>query len=409
MIKRILLYGATGYSGRLIAAEARRCIDSGALADHEVVLGGRNRFELARLSLECGLIHAVFALDDRSKVESVLSDFDVVLNAAGPFSDNGIGIRLAKAAIAAQCHYVDINGEVSVYKALDDLGRLAEDRGVRLVSGAGFTATVSDVMLRWAVTLLQPAFPRGLKLGAVRIAASDMTHLSRGSVLTMMRSIREEVTLVRDGAYVHVPVGRLEQSFDFGSEAGPRIASAANLLDTCTAFETTRDLHVDVGSIESYIEMPLPFRVGYQLGAISAAWLYLPFVQRLTKMQIDQLPDGPDSEERKDSRQSIVLQIESPYREPWVDWRMETPSSYDVTARTALTVAAAVTGDASGRASGWFTPSRVLALDSPSRSLQFKEPVSLSPPLKTRTPVSLSASLFQGCTLEGRPVMAPVS
>jgi len=394
MIKRILLYGATGYSGRLIAHEARRGIESGALPNEEVVLGGRDRFALARLGRECSLTHVVFGLDDRSRVEDVLSEFDVVLNAAGPFADTGI--RLAKAAIAVQCHYVDINGEVGVYKALDDLARAAEDRGVRLVSGAGFTATMSDVMVRWAVTLLRRVRPQGLALGVARIAVSDMTHLSRGSLLTTLRSIREEVTIVRDGKYVHVPVGRLERTFDFGPNASDRIASAANLLDTCTAFETTRDLQIDVGCIESYIEMPLPIRIGYQAGALSAVWFSLPLVQRLAEMQIAQLPAGPDSEERTQNRQSIVLRIESPYQEPWVDWRLDTPNAYDVTARTALAVAAKVTNDAVLKSNGWFTPSRVLALPPPLASLE------------TKAPVALTTAPFQGCTMEGRRVMSLV-
>jgi hypothetical protein len=206
MIKRILLYGATGYSGRLIAREARRGMESGALPNEEVVLGGRDRFALARLGRECSLPHVVFGLDDRSRVEDVLSEFDVVLNAAGPFADTGI--RLAKAAIAVQCHYVDINGEVGVYKALDDLARAAEDRGVRLCRAPAACDDASDVMVRWAVTLLRHVRPQGLALRrrAHRRVRYD-APVARKS-LTTLRSIREEVTIVRDGKdAVHVPVG----------------------------------------------------------------------------------------------------------------------------------------------------------------------------------------------------------
>src|SRR5262245_61136546 len=158
-MKRILLYGATGYSGRLIASEASARIKKGDLPQHQVVIAGRDRIALEDMTRKLDLDHIRLTLDDRSRVETVLSQFDVVLNAAGPFADTAI--RLAKAAISANCHYVDINGEVSVYTTLDDLARLAEDRNVRLVSGAGFTATVSDVMLRWALTLLLQADLRG--------------------------------------------------------------------------------------------------------------------------------------------------------------------------------------------------------------------------------------------------------
>ena len=410
-MKRILLYGATGYSGRLIASEASARIKKGDLPHHQVVLAGRDRIALEDMTRQLDLDHIRLTLEDRSRVETVLCQFDVVLNAAGPFADTAI--RLAKAAISTNCHYVDINGEVSVYTTLDDLARLAEDRNVRLVSGAGFTATVSDVMLRWALTLLLQADLRGesgrrreLELGAVRIVVSDTTQLSRGSVLTLLRSIREEVLVVREGAYVHIPVGRLERSFNFGAPAdkgedeervsrpaGPRMASAANLLDTCTALETTRDCDVKVATIDSYIQMPLAVRLGYQWGAWSAVYASLPGFRNLSELQIAQLPQGPDEDERKENPHTVLLQIESPYQEPWIDWRMDTPNTYDVTARTALEVAARVTDDEMKAFAGWLTPSRVLRLDPP---LQ----------LDAGQPVHLAMRPFLNCTLAIRPVMA---
>ena len=394
-MKRILLYGATGYSGGLIAREVRARIDDGDLPEHEVVLGGRDRARLEELTNELNLAHIVFTLDDRARVDSVLSEFDVVINAAGPFADTGM--RLAKAAISNNCNYVDINGEVGVYRYLDDLARLAEDREVRLVSGAGFTATVSDVMLRWAITLLRKELgdPDRLPLGAVRVAVSDCMNMSRGSVLTLIRSVREQVVVVRNSAYVHVPVGQLERSFDFGSSQR-RVASAANLVDTCTALETARDCKADVGAIESYIEMPLPVRLGYQWGAWAAVYASLPGIRNLTELQIAPLPDGPDENERKESRHTVLLQVESPHREPWVDWLIDTPSSYDVTARTALEVAVKVTDAAMAHSVGWLTPSDVLRLPPPMG-------------LGDHKPVPLGTTPLQDCTIVGRPVMAPAA
>jgi len=392
-MKRILLYGATGYSGALIAREARVRIDNGDLLGHEVVLGGRNQVKLEELANELNLDRIAFTLDDRSKVDSILADFDVVINAAGPFADTGL--RLSKAAIATGCNYVDINGEVAVYKQLDDLARMADDREVRLVSGAGFSATVSDVMLRWAITLLKERLGAKVTLGAVRIAVSDTTNLSRGSVLTLVRAVREQVIVVRNDAYVHEPVGRIERSFDFGSADGRQVASAANLVDTYTALETVMDCDTHVGTIESYIQMPLAVRLGYQWGAWTAVYSALPVIRDLTRLQVAQLPDGPTDEERKKTRHIVLLQVESPYREPWVDWQMETPSTYDVTARTALEVAVRVTDPAMAGSTGWVTPSHVL---------QLPPPIALG----DEDPVDLDTQPLQNCTIVGRPVMAPV-
>ena len=323
MRKRILLYGATGFSGRLIAMEARRRIDAGSYTGTELVLGARDRTGLAGVADELNLPFIAFALDERSTVEAVLSEFDVVLNAAGPYAQTGL--PLAKSAIATQCHYVDLTGEVDVYQRLDDLGLPAARRGVALVAGAGFTATVSDVLLERALTLLVGEGWNASELGAVRIAVSGMSDLSRGSLITMLRSIREDVITVRFGKYVHVPIGKLERAFDFGprhrqrrrsirddaTPSRPTIASAANIVDTLTAFQTaTRHAKKEITAIDSYVEMPRPVRLAYQFGAASAVWFQLPPVQQIARFQLSQLPEGPDKEEREHAGESVLVQID---------------------------------------------------------------------------------------------------
>jgi short subunit dehydrogenase-like uncharacterized protein len=355
----VFLYGATGYSGRLIAAEARRRLDSGQ--PYEVVLGGRDRQALAEMHSALNLEFVVLALDDQRQVESLIRsfDFDVIINAAGPFARTGV--RLAKAALATGRSYVDINGEVDVYKAMDDLDPIARDRKVTLVSGAGFTATASDVLVSLALKQLST---RGEllagrnELGVIRIAMSAIQQFSRGSLETMLRSVREEVVTARHGKLVHVPIGRLERTFDFGHSSDRlRIASAVNTIDTLTALRTGVRQGFDVGLIESYVEMSEPVRFAYQLGAWSAVWLQLPLVQRLNRLQIAQFPDGPDEDERRNNRHTVLLQIETPLREVCIDWRLETDDSYAFTSRSVLAVA---TSPNLTLRYGWRTPADVL-------------------------------------------------
>ena len=378
MTRRIFLYGATGYSGRLIAAEACRRHTHGGYRPYEVVLGGRDRVALKEMHSTLGLEFVVLALDDQRQVESVVRDYDVVINAAGPFARTGV--RLAKAALATGRSYVDINGEVDVYKAMDDLDPIAKDRNVTLVSGAGFTATASDVLVSLALKQLSKRRKSlgGNELGVIRIAMSAIQQFSRGSLETMLRSVREEVVTARHGKLVHVPIGTLERAFDFGTNAPGtdprtdgrpdtpcarhRIASAVNTIDTLTALRTSVREGFDVGRIESYVEMSETTRVGYQLGAWSAVWLQLPIVQRIDELQIAQFPEGPDPDERRHNRHTVLLQIETPLREVCIDWRLETDDSYDFTSRSVLAVAA---NESLTLRSGWRTPSDVLTAKPP--------------------------------------------
>jgi hypothetical protein len=58
-VHRLLIYGANGYTGRLIAREA-------VARSLPAVLGGRNAEAVSELARQCKLEHRIFALDDPS-------------------------------------------------------------------------------------------------------------------------------------------------------------------------------------------------------------------------------------------------------------------------------------------------------------------------------------------------------
>ena len=372
MSHTILLYGATGFSGRLVAAAAaRRWSTPGATC--RLVLGARESAELEQLARRHAVDYRAFGLDDRSRVLRALRCVKVLINAAGPFA--WTAERLAKAAIEAGCHYVDINGEVDVYKRLDDLGRFAGQRRIALVCSAGHMSTTSDVLLDTALRHLED---KGiLELGVVRFAMSRITHVSRGSAGSALRSLREQVTVVREGdvsyegeprlqpVLWHVPVGALERTFDFGArgqregrrEPDLRIASAVNLVDTLTARVQSMRHGVRVHRIESYMEIGAAGRLGYQLGAFAAPLLSLPWVGALARAQIGLLPEGPTPQERTASPHVLLLEIEDAVRTLVIDWRLAGPNIYDVTAAAVPAIAERV---AEGGLSGWCTPAEVL-------------------------------------------------
>jgi saccharopine dehydrogenase (NAD+, L-lysine-forming) len=339
----ILLYGATGFSGRLIAAEGERAgMGSEGGAALHMVLAGRDGRRLRRLADTHGMEYRSFSLDDRGDVRRGLRDVDLLINAAGPFA--WTADRLVKAALDEGCHYVDINGEVDVYKKLDDLGRHAARRGLAMVCSAGHTAAASDLLLEAALDQLRPEdlqFDR--ELGAVRIAMSRVMSLSPGSAETVWRSLREQVTVVqmaevaagdkvvREPRLWHEPVGRLERTFDFrgpdGARRDLRIASAANLVDTLTARRTVARKKFSAKRIESYVEAGTVARMGYQLGSLLAPLAAIPVVRALT------------------ARTAVV------------DWWWETPNAYQFTAQVVVAIAGKIAADG---AAGWLTPGEVL-------------------------------------------------
>jgi short subunit dehydrogenase-like uncharacterized protein len=378
MGKNILLYGATGYSGRLIAAEARKQ----KLAKHDatdcrMILAARDAHGLREVAKKNGMDCRVFALDDSGEIVQRLAGVDVVLNAAGPFAFTAE--RLAGAAIRAGCHYVDINGEIDVYRKLDDLALKAWNRKIALVSGAGAWAGTSDVLLDSALESLTASGTK--KLNSIRIALSQILDFSRGSAASAVRMLREQVLVVRERVvgepgqpearkmvYVHEPIGKIERVFDFGPRPGSRerpalgdrsIASAANMVDTLSAMHTATRHGIIAGGIETYVQTGPVGRFSYDFAGMASSILTCPYARGFTQAQIQLLPEGPTQEERREGRHVVVLEIEDEFQTRVIDWCLETPDVYQLTAQIAVAVARNMAGSGF-KQFGWVTPAQGL-------------------------------------------------
>src|SRR6266536_3603268 len=102
---KIVLFGATGYTGRLVA---------GALVDAGTspLLAGRDRDRLDALSARLGGLETTIA--DAARPESLralLDQGDVLVSTVGPFAVRGEAVL--RAAVEAGATYLDSSGEPS--------------------------------------------------------------------------------------------------------------------------------------------------------------------------------------------------------------------------------------------------------------------------------------------------------
>src|SRR5262245_29982361 len=150
-----MIYGAYGYTGELIA---RQAIARG----HRPVLAGRRRDELDKLSRELDLPNVCVALDEPARLREALGQVGVVCHAAGPFIHTSA--PMVEACLEAGTSYVDITGEITVFRSVFARHDEAERRGVALLPGAGFDVVPSDCLARFVAdavpgaTELQIAF-----------------------------------------------------------------------------------------------------------------------------------------------------------------------------------------------------------------------------------------------------------
>ena len=104
---KVLLYGANGYTGKLIARYAKEYNIS-------PVLAGRNKEEISGLATALDLPYEIISLDDAAALKTVLATVAVVIHAAGPFRYTAK--QMIEACIETGTHYIDINGDISVFE-----------------------------------------------------------------------------------------------------------------------------------------------------------------------------------------------------------------------------------------------------------------------------------------------------
>jgi short subunit dehydrogenase-like uncharacterized protein len=332
----ILIYGATGYTGKLIADAAVR---RGA----RPILAGRNLEKVKTVARSHGLDARAFDLRDPGRIDAAIGDVAAVLCAAGPFSATSRPV--VDACLRNRVHYLDITGEIDVFEALAARDAEAKARGVTLLPGVGFDVVPSDCLAAHLKRRLPDAHDLKLYLSLGR-------NMSRGTAKTMVEAIAEGTRLRRDGAIVSRD--RAEPgSCDFGR--GERSTIQVSWGDVATAYHST-----GIPNIEAQFEAS-PLIAGFaRAPQILKAFLGLGFMQSLIAAQIDWMPEGPSEEARRTGRAVIVGEARNARGET-VRSRLATPEAYALTAVTALDAAMRVAAGAV--APGFQTPSLAFGAD----------------------------------------------
>jgi len=166
---RIAVCGATGYQAGLVLTELTR-------RGLEPVLVGRDPDRLAAVA-PAAAPRRVADLADPGVLAAAFAGCAAVVNCAGPFTPTGPAV--ARAAIAAGCHYVDTAGEQLFVKALfDTLGERAARAGVALVPAANDGALPADLLAHLVAARVAP------------VAGIAVTHLISGGAGMSRGSLR---------------------------------------------------------------------------------------------------------------------------------------------------------------------------------------------------------------------------
>jgi short subunit dehydrogenase-like uncharacterized protein len=337
MKTNFLLYGANGYTGKLIA---RLAVERGL----KPVLAGRDPEKIGRLANELGLEHRAFALDDTASMDAALQTVASVLHCAGPFSHTSA--PMAAACLRTKTHYLDITGEVTVFETLAARGREAEAAGVMLLPGVGFDVVPSDCL----AAHLKQRLPSATRL---TLAIQGLGRLSHGTATTMVENINRGGLVRRDGKLTPVPTAWKTREIDFGR--GLTKATTIPWGDVSTAFHST-----GIPNIEVYAALPAAMRQMMKLSRLFGRLLGSQPVQRYLKKRIQAQPAGPSDAERASGKSLVWGEVMDDAGGKAVS-RLQGPEGYTLTAWTALAIVARVlAGEAPA---GFQTPSRAYGAD----------------------------------------------
>lgn len=145
----VVLWGATGFTGRLVAEHL-----ASAYTDDDLrwAIAGRDRDRLEALREDLADEDPAWAsLDvltgdafDRDSLADIAGQTTVVCSTVGPYSE--YGSDLVAACVDRETHYCDLAGEVHwMQRMVDEHHEAARDRGVRIVHGCGFDSVPSDL------------------------------------------------------------------------------------------------------------------------------------------------------------------------------------------------------------------------------------------------------------------------
>jgi short subunit dehydrogenase-like uncharacterized protein len=337
MKKNWMIYGANGYTGKLIAREAKA-------RGLKPILAGRNRKSIESLAAETGFESMVFDLEDTPAMNSALESITLVLHCAGPFS--ATSQPMIEACLRNRCHYLDITGEISVfanaYKRSDEAGRA----DIVLMPGVGFDVVPTDCL----AAKLVKALPAATTLQLAFEAGGDM---SPGTAKTSIEGLAGGGCVREGGKLKWVPLAWKTREIPF--RHGKRLAVTIPWGDVFTAYIST-----GVPDIEVYMSAPPSSILHMKRLRMLKPLLSMSWVQNLMKKRIEKTITGPEGSERQNTQMQLWGEAGTADGRS-VSATMTTPNGYDVTVTASLGIVEyLLKNDVEG---GFYTPSLLMGAD----------------------------------------------
>lgn len=313
-MSRFLLYGANGYTGKLIAKMAKSF-------NLEPILAGRSELKIQKLAEDLGYEYRIFSLNDADALKAALDEVPVVLHAAGPYKYTAK--PMIEACIETKTHYLDITGEIEVFEMAHSYHAQAEAAAIMIMPGTGFDVVPTDCL----ALHLKNQLPDATNLKLAFVGSSSPSH---GTATTMAENLGKPGARRENGEIIDVPVGEHSMWVPFPEKK--TFAISIPWGDVSTAYYST-----GIPNIETFMGFP-PSQYKYVKMQRYFGWLLRTnLVRNYIKKQIKKRPAGPSEAHREKAVSQVwgeVSNANGNRREA----RLTTLEGYKLTATTALLI-----------------------------------------------------------------------
>jgi short subunit dehydrogenase-like uncharacterized protein len=314
----IAVYGATGFTGKLVAHELRR-------READFVISGRNAGKLDTLAAELGgvPVHPA-SVDDPAALRALLEPCAAVIACAGPFMLHGEPVLAAAADTGT--HYVDTTGEQPFMQTVfERYATRAAQSGAALVTAMGFDYVPGDLIAHLTAEGMGPLDEIILAYWTRGFGAT------RGTALSALEIFKGGDQEYRDGVLRPASTKVNRGTFRFPPPVGEQrmIRYPAGEPLTVPRHVDTRNVRMLLSAADFAPRQALPF-LPFAMPALSLG-MRTPLA-RVARAMIDRMPEGPSEESRRATRFMVVCEARAAGRVR--RGTVTGPDPYDLTAVT---------------------------------------------------------------------------
>lgn len=334
----IVLFGATGYTGRLTAEVLHR---RGA----DFAIAGRDPEKLKTLADQVGSPEVRVAdSSDVTSVRDAVAGSKVLITCVGPFLK--YGRAAVEAAIAEGVHYVDSTGEgLFIDEMVDRFDRPARDAGIALAPACGFDESPGDLAISLAC--------EGLAEPEVTVTYAVPSTPSQGTLRSIPAIITSTGPFIEDGARRWLRTGERDRWSPLPDPVGPKRAVSFPL-----ALLRLAPLHQEMTAFGTYMTVDNLQWAGLRFGFPAVKAIFSGPGSRLLDRAIAKLPEGPDERKRK-ARWTILVEARS--RSGWRNVVVKGSDVYGLTAET-LSLAAERMASGDNQEAGIIAPVQAMGV-----------------------------------------------